>query len=164
MTCEINSVCLRGRFFVVGFGLLLTAFACGDGSDAENESERSGDLAATDGAAAILTVGAQTYEFERIFCGFGPEETGRDDTDFSLSARQNGLQLDATINDRFGHVVSVDDIENLDDPRVSWTAGGLLGGAEDIIEIDGKQVSAEATFKDGNTGETADGSLSATCP
>lgn len=162
MMCEINRVSLRGGVIKVGLGLALMVIACGDGPD--DASERSGDLAAADGAAAILTVADQTYEFERIFCAFGPEETGGDDTEFSLSARQNGLQLDATINERFGHVVSVDDIENLDDPRVGWTAGGIPGEAEDIIELDGKQVSAEATFRDGNTGETRDGSLSATCP
>lgn len=164
MTCEISHVSLRGGLYVVGLGLLLTIIACGDGPDADNASEQSGDPGATDGAAAILAVGDRTYEFERIFCAFGPEETGQDDTEFSLSARQDGLQLDATISERFGHVVSVDDIENLDDPRVGWTAGGVLGGTEDIIELDGRQVSAEATFEDENTGETTEGSLRATCP
>lgn len=164
MACDINRDSLRGGVIMAGLGLAVMIIACGDGPDGGSVSERTTDLDVTDEAAATLTVGDHTYEFERIFCAFGPEETGQNDTEFSLSARQDGLQLDATINERFGHVVSLDDIENLDDPRVGWTAGGILGGAEDIIELDGKQVSAEATFRDGNTQETTDGSLRATCP
>lgn len=152
----------------IGLALLFVTAACGDGPDAERTDGGSEVGAAAGGGSATLTVGDQTYAFDRARCAFGSEETGRDDTEFVLSAIQNGLQLDATINTRFGHVVSLDDIEDFDNPRVGWSAGGpgsdLRGAAGEIIEVDGKRVSVEATFTDEVSGDTAQGILSAVCP
>lgn len=155
-------------FPTIGLALLLITAACGDGPDPERTDGGSEVGAAAGGGSATLTVGDRTYEFDRARCAFGPEETGRDDTEFVLSAIQDGLQLDATINTRFGHVVSLDDVEDFDNPRVGWSAGGPgsdpRGAAGEIIEVDGKRVSVEATFTDEVSGETAEGSLSAVCP
>lgn len=84
-----------------------------------------------------------------------------------VSTRQDGMQLDATGNTRFGHVVSLDDIEDLENPRVAWSAGqpgSATAGSEEIIHVDGERVSVEATFTDQTTGATANGTLEATCP
>ncbi len=156
----------RRLAFATGLALMLLAVGCGDSSDSEPDAEADVGEAAR-GSSANLTVGDRTYRFDRVLCAFGPEETGQDDTEFTLSARQDGLQLDATINTRFGHVVSLDDIEDHENPRVAWSAGestAATAPSEEIIHVDGKRVTAEATFTDQTTGTTADGTLEATCP
>lgn len=152
--------------------LLLAIPACADGAEDSTDRsavpDRAESTTATRGAgstgSATLVVGGETYEFDRVHCGFGPEETGQDDIEFTLSAIQDGLQLDATIMTRFGHVVSVDDIEDLENPRVAWSAGGPGSTTGDIIRVDGKHVQVETTFTDQNTGTTANGTLEAQCP
>lgn len=152
--------------------LLLAIAACGEA--AEDSADRSAvpdgaeSVASTRGpgsaGSATLVVGGETFEFDRVRCGFGPEETGQDDIEFTLSAIQDGLQLDATIMTRFGHVVSVDDIEDFENPRVAWSAGGPGSTTGEIIRVDGKHVQVETTFTDQNTGTTANGTLEAQCP
>lgn len=150
--------------------LFLTATACGDGTGEAADGSaaaRTGSDGAAAAGSASLTVAGETYEFDRPRCAFGPEESGREDTEFVLSAIQDGMQLDATINTRFGHVVSLDDIEDFENPRVSWSAGEVgstSSGSEEIIRLDGKHVTVEATFTDQTTGTTAEGRLEATCP
>jgi hypothetical protein len=150
----------------VGFALILLTAACG--SESADEPGTEGDAGdAAPGGAATLTVEGRAYSFDRVLCAFGPDQTGREDTEFVLSARQDGLQLDATINTRFGHVVSVDDLENLENPRVAWSAGephSATENSEEIIRVDGKRVSVEATFTDQTTGATASGRLEPPAP
>jgi hypothetical protein len=152
----------------VALVLLLTATACGDApEDTASESAAQTSGGETRAVSAIFTVDDDTYEFDRPRCAFGAEETGREDTEFVLSAIQDGMQLDATINTRFGHVVSLDDTEDHENPRVSWSAGEVgsrSSGSEEIIRLDGKRVTVEATFTDQTTGTSADGTLEATCP
>lgn len=122
------------------------------------------------GGSATLTIGDQTWEFDSVLCARGAEETGRDDTPFVLSSIQDGLQLDATINTEFGHSVSINDITDFENPSVAWSAGGplgaLSGGDDEIIQVDGDQVTVEADFVDdtGDAMETTPGTLTATCP
>lgn len=154
---------------VIALVVVPTAVACGDGTGqaAEEAAARTGSSEMASAGSATLTVAGETYEFDRARCAFGPVETGRDDTEFVLSARQDGMQLDATINTRFGHVVSLDDIEDHENPRVAWSAGEMgsaTASSEEIIRLDGKRVTVEATFTDQTTGTTADGALEATCP
>lgn len=162
--CRVRNIGAHVAFPTMGLALLLVTAACGDGPDAERTDGGSDVSAAAGGGSATLTVGDQTYEFDRARCAFGSEETGRDDTEFVLSAIQDGLQLDATINTRFGHVVSLDDIEDFENPRVGWSAGGPGSDAGEIIQVDGRRVSVEATFTDEVSGDTAEGTLSAVCP
>lgn len=165
---RVGYIGVHVAFPTIGLALLLVTAACGDGPDAERTDGGSEVGAAAGGGSATLTVGERTYEFDRARCAFGPEETRRDDTEFVLSAIQNGLQLDATINTRFGHSVSLDDIEDFENPSVGWSAGGpgsgLQGAAGEIIQVDGKRVSVRTTFTDEVSGDTAEGSLSAVCP
>jgi len=123
------------------------------------------------GGSAVLTIGDETWEFDSVLCAVGAEETGREDTPFVLSSIQDGLQLDATINTEFGHIVSLDDISDFENPSVGWSAGGPLaaltgGEAEEIIVVDGKDVSVTAEFVDNvdDTMGSAEGTLIATCP
>lgn len=159
------------RIGAVFLSLLVSLSACGGTSDGANAGEQmsASDAEESDSSAgATLTIGERSYSFDRVLCAVGGEETGRDDTEFTLSARQDGLQLDASINTRFGHTVSIDDIANRDDPQVSWSAGetGLPGSddAGEFIQVDGDRVTAEATFVDRLTDATAEGRLTATCP
>jgi len=126
--------------------------------------------AAEGGGSAELTVGEETWSFDSVLCAFGPEEIGDPEAEFALSAIQDGLQLYVSI-DGFGHSVSLDDIDDFEDPSVGWTAGGpvaaLAGDAEEFVQVDGRQVQAEAEFVDSREGmasASAPGTLVATCP
>lgn len=162
---RVPTVCISCLVLLAGCG-----GEGGDGSavDAGEETGGMDSRQEASAAGATLTIGERSYTFDRVLCAVGSEETGRDDTEFTLSARQDGLQLGATINTRFGHTVSLDDIADRDDPRVSWSAGevGLPGSddAGEFIRVEGERVTAEATFVDRLTDTTAEGRLTATCP
>lgn len=147
------------------------------GEEAADDAQEMADEMAEDledvqeaagGGSATLTIGDQTWEFDSVLCAFGPEETGRDDTPFVLSSIQDGLQLDATINTEFGHSVSINDITDFENPSVAYSAGGPLGAMTgddgEIIQVDGKEVSAEADFFDDTGDGMETGTLTATCP
>lgn len=126
--------------------------------DLEEQQEAVG------GGGAELTVDGETWTFDSVLCAFGPEEIGDEDAEFVLSAIGDGLQLYVSI-DGFGHSVTLDDIENFEDPSVGWSAGDLI--AAEFVEIDGKQIRAEAEFLDSRDelpSTTAQGTLEATCP
>ncbi|MGD8495179.1 MAG: hypothetical protein PVF05_03250 [Gemmatimonadales bacterium] len=148
-------------------GLLLFAgvsmSGCGtDGApDAEAEQASAAQTAGSKtAAAATLAIGDDTWTFDRVFCAFG-EDTGQDDISFSLSARQDGMQLDAQISERFGHAIDISSLDGTGSD--AWNAGEAdPGGA--FLQLDGKHVSAETTFTNSATGDTAEGTLSADCP
>ncbi|MCH7788046.1 MAG: hypothetical protein IH940_01240 [Acidobacteria bacterium] len=110
------------------------------------------------GATATLIVGGEEWAFDAAFCAFGEETIGQEGAEFNVSASQDGLQLYASI-DSFGHSVTLNDIDNFENPSVSLSA--TTGG---FIVIDGKNISAEADFVDDLTGQTSAGTFSATCP
>ncbi len=118
-----------------------------------------------DGGSASITIGDETWEFDGALCAIGEEETGQEGAEFVLSAIGDGVQLYISI-DEYGHTVSLNDIENFEDPSVSYEAGGLLGDGAEFIVLDGKNVSGEAGFMDTESGsmDTVDGSFEATCP
>lgn len=167
--------------------LMLFAVACGadeaedaidDATDDIAEAAESGDeqaaVAAVDdlaeeleeqqqaegGGSASLTVGGETYAFDGVLCAFGEEETGQVDAEFVMSAIANGTQLYFSI-DQFGHKVSLDDIEDFENPSVSWDSRG-----EEFIQLNGRSASGEAGFVDGTQEgqETEAGTFEATCP
>lgn len=119
--------------------------------------------------SATLTVGGDTWSFDGALCAFGEEQTGQEGAEFVLSAIQNGLQLYASI-DSYGHSVSINDIEDFENPSVSWeadqTMGQVTGTSEEFIELDGKLVSAQAPFIDytGDGTTIVEGTLQAVCP
>ena len=115
--------------------------------------------AAQGGGSATLTVGDETWDFDRVLCAIGEEETGQEGAEFVLSSIQDGLQLYVSI-DSFGHSVSLNDIEDFENPSVSLSTFG--GG--DFIELDGKTVSGAMTMTDDGTMEEHDASFEGTCP
>jgi len=169
----------------------LFAFACGDDDDgddgngdttpeatepAENgdepeptEPEEPANGDTDGGGSATLTVGDETYSFSNYECAFGEDETGNTDVEFSSQAfgeSATGAQTQLTVDITLGiHAVNLDDIDNFEDPSVSWSAeSGITGDFE--IQIDGNEISAEANFLDGTTDdiETTPGTFSGTCP
>ncbi len=116
--------------------------------------------AAEGGGSATLTVGGETYTFDSVLCAFGPDEIGQEGAEFVLSAIQDGTQLYFSI-DSFGHSVSLDDIQDFENPSVSLSSTG-----DGFIQLDGKSASGEAGFLDGTieSFEEQPGSFEATCP
>jgi hypothetical protein len=65
--------------------------------------------------------------------------------------------------------VTLDDVEDFQNPSVSWSANTfeLFGGSVPELEIDGKNVTINAVFDDGLTEdemEAIPGTLVANCP
>ena len=149
----------------VAFAFCVGAIACANGGEEGAQQSGATQARPTGSGSATLEVGGGAYIFDRVLCAFGPEQTKREDTEFVLSAIKDGVQLDATISTRFGHVVTLADIRNSENPSVGWSAGEVeRGRAGEFIRLDGKQVSATATFTDRIAGVTAEGTLSAACP
>ncbi len=113
------------------------------------------------GGTATLTVGNDTYSFDSALCAFD-SETGNEDFTFSLSAIGDGMQLSVDSGPTYGDNITLDDIEDFDNPTVGWSSDG-----DGFLTIDGLDVSAEADFID-TTDETLQtvekGELAATCP
>jgi hypothetical protein len=112
--------------------------------------------------SATLTIGGETWQFDSALCAFGEAQTGQEGAEFVLSAIQNGLQLYATI-DSYGHSVSLNDIQDFENPSVSLESDWAMG---EFIELSGKQVRADALFLDYNTDDLVgtEGTLVAVCP
>jgi hypothetical protein len=174
-----------------GLATLVAAFAafaasCGGGSDpdpadraeagdvpdatdlVEDPAEAVDDLvesveqaqASQGGGSARLVVGDREWTFDSVVCAFGEEQTGQEGAEFVLSSIADGLQMYASI-DSFGHSVSLDDIEDFNDPAVDLSTFG-----DDFIQLDGKHVTASAEFFDGTSDDPTpiEGSFEATCP
>lgn len=125
---------------------------------AENLEEQQ---AARGGGSATLAVGDQIWEFDSVLCAFGEDEIGQEGAELVVSSLQDGLQFYVSI-DSFGHMVSLDDISDFENPSVSLSTFG----SDDFIVIEGKNVSGEAGFMDSNSDsmDTVDGSFRVTCP
>ena len=141
------------------------AIASGDDDEAVDAiddlvDELEETQAAQGGGSASLTVAGETYTFDSVLCAFGPDEIGQEGAEFVLSAIQDGTQLYFSI-DSFGHSVSLDDIEDFENPSVSLSSVG-----DGFIQLDGTSASGEASFVDGTTDsfEELPGSFEATCP
>ena len=116
--------------------------------------------AAQGGGSATLVVGDQEWVFDSVLCAFGEDQIGQEGAEFVLSSIQDGLQMYVSI-DSFGHNVSINDIEDFQNPSVSLENFGA-----GLITLDDKNVSAEAEFTDGTSDsfETVAGTFTGTCP
>ena len=160
-----------------------TATATESADDGDGDGGDGGSGGGGGSGSATLTVDEESWSFEGIFCAFSPEEAGNDRVSFTMSATgetAEGVrtQLDATIQDpdeqgRYEgegviHSVSLNDVEDFENPAVAWSAlTGLFGEGEWTIQVDGKSVTAEATFDDERTDDQIEevaGSLVGTCP
>ena len=112
------------------------------------------------GGSARFVVGDDEWTFDSVLCAFGEEQIGQEGAEFVLSSIQDGLQMYVSI-DSFGHSISLDDIEDFENPSVSLSSDG-----DDFIIVDGKSVSAAAEFIDftGDDFTSTPGTLEATCP
>ena len=116
--------------------------------------------AASGGGSATLVVGDQQWLFDSVLCAFGEDQIGQEGAEFVLSSIQNGLQMYASV-DSFGHLISLDDIEDFENPSVSLSSTG-----DAKISVDGKNVLFEGEFLDGTTDsfDSVTGTFSAICP
>lgn len=118
--------------------------------------------AAQGGGSATLTVGDQTWDFEGVVCGFGEEEIGDEGAEFVLSAFEDGAQLYVSI-DIHGHMVSLNDVSNVEDPSVALDSA-LATNAGEFIEVSGKNASAQMSMFDELSGTEVDASFEGSCP
>ncbi len=170
---------------------LVLSFACSD-SDSNGSAddqpvaqttEAPDDTGVSGSGGATLTIGSESWTVDNLFCAFSPEDAGNDRVSFSMSgftetAGGVRVQLEATIQDteeqgRYEgdgviHIISIDDISDLENPAVGWSATrGAFGDKADIIQVDGKSVTAEATFDNSLTDDVIEetaGTLEGTCP
>ncbi len=114
------------------------------------------------GGSASLTIGEETWNFDGVLCAFGPDEIGQEGAEFVLSAIADGVQFYLSI-DEFGHSASIHDVENFEDPTVSWDSDM---NADEFITVSGKEASGEVGFVDYESDlmESVPGSFDATCP
>lgn len=145
------------------------------GSAGSGGTAGSGGEAGTNGGgnvAGTLTIGDQTWEFDRFVCAFGDRANFGEDTSFYGFAF--GEDTDGTLVDL--DVVIIDDSgeERLEGPGVEYamnvyTLGNLEGWSsgpgQTVVRIDGQRVTAEFRFDDPTTLETEQepGTLEATC-
>jgi hypothetical protein len=152
-------------------------------AQSESESEESSDGAAESGptgpGSATLTVGDTVYSFDNYYCLQGGDNTGNDSVPFSSGAfgevDERRAQLDASIYDPTGGdrmegdgvigTVSLNDIEDFENPVVALTNVASLMGEPVTFEYDGNTLRVETTFDDDTTDEIEDipGVLEATC-
>jgi hypothetical protein len=123
------------------------------------------------GGGATFTANGQTWEFPSVLCAFGEDQIGQPGAVFNLSAIADGLQLYASIDESgASHSLSLNDIEDFENPSVSLSVNGLVAGAvgapAEFILLDDKQVSAEVVMLDDIAGQpiAEPARLSATCP
>jgi hypothetical protein len=123
------------------------------------------------GGGATFTANGQTWEFSGVLCAFGEDQIGQPGAVFNLSAIADGLQLYASIDDSgASHTLSLNDIENFENPSVSLSVGSFLasavGAPAEFLTLDGNDVSAAVVMIDDITSQpTAEpAEFSATCP
>lgn len=183
-SAPVERRCRKVAAFVAASAVVVGS--CGGGSDPESadrsrqvEVPDAGDLIADpEGAAAemadsleqmqnregggtaTLVVGDQTWTFDSVLCAFGEEQIGQEGAVFNLSSIQEGMQMYASI-DGFGDSVSLNDIEDFENPSVDLNAFG-----DDFLVLDGKSVSGETDFIDGTSDDYTPihGSFEGTCP
>jgi hypothetical protein len=162
--------------------MLLLVCALISACSSESEDVGNGDGGSPGSGSATLTIGDESWSFDEVRCGFSQEETFLPKQSFYLSAfgsTAEGVQIElsATILDEqedgryFGngvsYAVSIVDAEDSESPTFEWVSlTGLFGEVEPVIQVDGKNVTADTSFRDHVTitGNEIPGTLRATCP
>lgn len=164
--------------------VVLILAACGGGTDTDDGSqpESSEATVATTGESATTTaapteapteapesagdtgitlvIGNQTWTFAQAMCAYYDAPAGQPGSRWNVSAIQNGS-------------FSAPDLQvyvNWEDPNTYLQLYDVAADEEWraesdtlTIDVDGNEITASATFAHSETGETAEGSLSATC-
>ncbi|MBW1758096.1 MAG: hypothetical protein JRJ80_18275, partial [Deltaproteobacteria bacterium] len=112
--------------------------------------------APTGRGSASLTIGDETWEFDEFGCAFGYDATESQVYSFSSNSfgeHSNGarVQMQANIRDDTGqeriegdgviYEVDINDIDDFQNPAVSWDAVGPA--ATIVVRIDGDHITAE---------------------
>jgi hypothetical protein len=173
---------------IFAFSLVVPALVvagCGDddGGTPGSGGSGSGGTTGTGGTAmgsgsATLTIGEETWEFDFFQCAFGYDATQSQVFSFSSNTfgQDDGgarVQMQANIQDDSGqerfegegviYDVTIDDIDDFENPSVAWQARGPAD--EIVVEINGDQITAQGVFDDSLTDpiEEIPGTLAATC-
>jgi len=110
-------------------------------------------------AAIVLTIGDETWQFDRAFCAFIGATPGEEGSEWNVTNLGSDAQV-YVADDEFGLLVSYADISNGGNPDFNWEAE--LDGLS--IAVDGNDIAVSGNFTDsvGGTGPIA-GTLAATC-
>ena len=111
-------------------------------------------------AAIVLTIGDETWQFDRAFCAFRGATPGEEGSEWNVTNLGSDAQV-YVADDEFGLLVSYADISNGGNPDFNWEAE--LDGLS--MAVDGNDIAVSGNFTDsvGGTGPIA-GTLTATCP
>lgn len=156
----------------------------GDATEPADDGDGDGDGGGDDGSgsgSATLSIGDESWSFSDVYCAFTQEETRSERVSFYLSgsgetAEGVRIELNASIEDEQNdgrykgdgvtYKVSVVDVADFENPAVRWLS--LLFPMEDssLLQVEGKNVSADMTFRDYVTGAVDEilGTLEGTCP
>ena len=160
--------------------MAVTGGTGGQGTGGTGGQGTGGTGAAPTGrGSASLTIGDETWEFDEFGCAFGYDATESQVYSFSSNSfgeHSNGarVQMQANIRDDTGqeriegdgviYEVDINDIDDFQNPAVSWEARGPA--ATIVVRIDGDHITAEGVFDnlltDGEM-EAVPGTLDATC-
>lgn len=184
---------LNSKFLMAGLltVALVLSLACSDSDSNDSADEQPvpqatgspDDTGDSGSGGATLTIGSESWTFDDVFCAFSPEEAGNDRISFTMTgftetADGVRVQLDATIVDReeqgryegdgVTYIISINDVEDFENPAVGWSSmWGLFRESVNIIQVDGKSVTAEVTFDNELTEDVIEetpGTLEGTCP
>lgn len=155
----------------------------GSGGGGGDGGSGGGDGGGFGSGTGTLTIGDETWEVTGIGCVFSAEEARNPDFPFNLSGFTQSsagarAQVSADIYDPSGeerhegdgvsHNITIDDVEDFENPSVSWESlGGLASGGEPaVLTINGKSITGQGLFDDGTTDELekVPGTLEVRCP
>jgi hypothetical protein len=110
-------------------------------------------------AGIVLTIGDETWEFERALCAFTGARPGEEGSEWNVSNVKDGAQVYVS-DDSFGPLVQYADISNGGNPNFNWES--VEDGLD--ISVDGNDITVTGQFIDsvGGTGPIA-GTLTASC-
>lgn len=128
-----------------------------DGQEGEQRGVVSG--------SATLTVGDETWTFDRVACAFG-DENFQHGLDFTLTAYRDSLQFYVAVPTVFGHQISLIDTRVYHDDRDLENLSMWSDPTEsEFVVIDGKHVSGDVAMIHETSGEPAgQASFDAACP
>src|SRR5690606_6762569 len=123
----------------------------------------SGSGGSSGGGHAVVTVGDETWELDRVTCAFGEAETGIEGAEVNLSAGDGELSLYLALEPD-GTYIEFGDPTG-EEGSIQYTT---LGGDDPEIEIDGRSVNARAQFlsydDSGSADDPVDATVRVTCP
>ena len=159
----------------------------GDGDQPTATTQANdGDGGGSGSGSGTLTIGDETWEITNVLCVFSAEEARNPDFPFNLAGNGESstgarAHLAADIYDPSGqerhegegvsHNISFDDVEDFENPSVSWSSyddvTGFQGnGTITVITIDGKNIHGAGDFDDTTTDglNAVPGTMDVTCP